>query len=109
MKLSKDKAIKILSRYDNEHYTPATRQAHRMGAEALENIAKLEETVVHQRKRAETAETFICTMCAECEWEVNDGILVMQKACCSWFPECEKFRLRSMMPLAETPQEADNA
>ena len=35
MTLSKDKAIKILSRYDNEHYTPATRQAHRMGAEAL--------------------------------------------------------------------------
>ena len=35
MTLSKDKAIKILSRYDSEHYTPATRQAHRMGAEAL--------------------------------------------------------------------------
>lgn len=35
MKLSNDEAIKILSRYDNEYYTPATRQAHRMGAEAL--------------------------------------------------------------------------
>lgn len=35
MKISKDEAIKILSRYDNEYYTPATRQAHRMGAEAL--------------------------------------------------------------------------
>ena len=35
MTLSIDTAIKILSRYDNEHYTPATRQAHRMGAEAL--------------------------------------------------------------------------
>ena len=35
MKLSKDKAIKILSKYDNEFYTPATRQAHRMGVEAL--------------------------------------------------------------------------
>lgn len=23
-------AIKILSRYDNEHYTPQTREAHRM-------------------------------------------------------------------------------
>ena len=35
MTLSKEEAIKILSRYDNEHYTPATRQAHRMGAEVL--------------------------------------------------------------------------
>lgn len=35
MTLSKAKAIKILSKYDNEYYTPATRQAHRMGAEAL--------------------------------------------------------------------------
>lgn len=35
MKISKDEAIKILSRYDNEYYTPATRQAHRMGMEAL--------------------------------------------------------------------------
>ena len=35
MRLSKDEAIKVLSRYDNEYYTPATRQAHRMGAEAL--------------------------------------------------------------------------
>ena len=57
-------------------------------------IEELEETVVHQRKRADTAENFICTMCAECEWEVNDGILIMQKACCSWFPQCEKFKLR---------------
>ena len=57
-------------------------------------IEELEETVVHQRKRADTAETFICTMCAECEWEVHDGILIMQKACCSEFPECEKFKLR---------------
>ena len=41
MRLSKDEAIKILSRYDNEHYTPATRQAHRMGAEALKNAVEV--------------------------------------------------------------------
>ncbi len=35
MKISKEEAIKILSRYDNEYYTPATREAHRMGIEAL--------------------------------------------------------------------------
>jgi hypothetical protein len=65
-------------------------------------IEELEATVVHQRKRADTAETFVCTMCAECEWEVNDGILVMQKACCSWFPECEKFKLRpGWIPVTE--------
>lgn len=58
-------------------------------------IEELEETVVHQRKRADTAETFICTMCSECTWEVNDGILIMQKTCCSWFPRCEKFKLRA--------------
>ena len=45
MTLSKEKAIKILSRYDSEHYTPATRQAHRMGAEALANAVE----VVHGR------------------------------------------------------------
>lgn len=43
MRLSKDEAIKILSRYDNEYYTQATRQAHRMGAEALKRVAELEE------------------------------------------------------------------
>ena len=59
-----------------------------------DRVKELEEAVAHQRKRADTAEDFICTMCAECEWEVNDGILIMQKACCSWFPECEKFKLR---------------
>lgn len=35
MKISKEEAIKILSRYDTEYYTPATREAHRMGIEAL--------------------------------------------------------------------------
>ena len=46
MVLSKAKAIKILRKYDNEFYTPATRQAHRMGAEAL---AKDAVEVVHGR------------------------------------------------------------
>lgn len=67
-----------------------------------DKIAELEATVVHQRKRADTAETFICTMCSECEWENNDGILIMQKSCCSWFPECHKFKLRSMwIPVSQ--------
>ena len=43
MKISKDEAIKILSRYDNEYYTPATRQAHRMGAEALRYQMRVED------------------------------------------------------------------
>lgn len=67
-----------------------------------ETIAWLEKAVAHQRKRADTAEQFICTMCAECKWEVDGGTIIMQKACCSWFPECEKFKLRSMwIPVSQ--------
>lgn len=35
-KLSIKEAIKLLRRYDNEHYTPQHREAHRMAIEALE-------------------------------------------------------------------------
>ena len=34
-----EEAIKILSRYDNEYYTPATRKAHRIGIEALKKCS----------------------------------------------------------------------
>ena len=62
-----------------------------------DKIAELEEIVVQQRARADRAETFICTMCAECKWEENDGMLFMQKSCCCLFPlDCNKFKLRSM-------------
>jgi hypothetical protein len=68
-----------------------------------DKIAELEESVVHQRARADRAETFICTMCSECDYEVNDGILIMQKRCCSLFPlDCGKFKLRSLwIPVTE--------
>ena len=72
------------------------------GVTFCDEVEELKATVVHQRKRADTAETFICTMCSECDYEVNDGILTMQKRCCSWFPECEKFKLRpGWIPVTE--------
>lgn len=68
-----------------------------------DKIAELEESVVHQRARADRAETFICTMCAECKWEENDGMLFMQKSCGHLFPlDCNKFKLRSLwIPVTE--------
>lgn len=72
------------------------------GVTFCDEVEELKATVVHQRKRADTAETFICTMCSECDYEVNDGILTMQKRCCSSFPECEKFKLRpGWIPVTE--------
>lgn len=35
MDIAIEEAIKILSKYDNEHYRPKTRMAHRMAIEAL--------------------------------------------------------------------------
>jgi hypothetical protein len=75
-----------------------------------DKIAGLEETVVHQRARADRAETFICTMCAECKWEENDGMLIMQKSCGHLFPlNCNKFKLRSLwIPVTERlPEEEE--
>ena len=65
MTLSKAKAIKILSKYDNAYYTPATRQAHRMGADAL---AKDAVEVVHGRWEPRTdAIGFVrCSVCHDC-------------------------------------------
>ena len=58
-------------------------------------LEELEEAVASQRGRADRAETFICMMCAECEWEEHDGLITMQKACGSLFPiDCGKFKLR---------------
>lgn len=37
VKLSVEEAVKVLNRYDNEHYTPKTREAHRMAIAALTN------------------------------------------------------------------------
>lgn len=67
MKLSKDKAIKILSRYDNEHYTPATRQAHRMGAEALANAV---EAV--RGRWMEYTHFMTCSVC-DTDWYYGDN------------------------------------
>lgn len=64
-----------------------------------QRIAELEEIVVSQRLRADAAESFICKLCAECEWEEQDGITTMQKKCCSWFPECGKFKLAAAEDL----------
>jgi hypothetical protein len=68
-----------------------------------DKIAELEERVVQQRARADRAETFICTMCAECKWEENNGMLFMQKSCGHLFPlDCNKFKLRSLwIPVTE--------
>lgn len=44
MSITNENAIKILTRYDNEYYTPATREAHRMGAEALKHYTAVPET-----------------------------------------------------------------
>lgn len=35
MDITIEEAIKILSKYDNEHYRPKTRMAHKMAIEAL--------------------------------------------------------------------------
>lgn len=80
------------------------------GVTFCDEVEELKATVVHQRKRADTAETFICTMCSECDYEVNDGVLIMQMRCCSWFPECEKFKLRpSWIPVTERmPEEHES-
>ena len=62
----------------------------------------MEERMAHQRARAQTAEDFVCKLCAECEWEEDDGIATMIKKCCNWFPECKQFKLRSRwIPVAE--------
>ena len=73
------------------------------GVTFCDEVEDLKATVVHQRKRADTAETFICTMCSECDYEVNDGILTMQKRCCSLLPlECGKFKPRpGWIPVTE--------
>lgn len=64
-----------------------------------QRIAELEE-VVSQRARADAAEVFICKLCAECEWEEDDGITIMQKKCGCLFPiECGKFKLAAAEDL----------
>ena len=68
----------------------------------------MEERIAHQRSRAQYAEDFVCKLCAECEWEENDGIATMIKKCCNWFPECEQFKLRSRwIPVTERLPEDD--
>jgi hypothetical protein len=62
----------------------------------------IEERLAHQRVRATTAEHFICKLCAECDYEDNNGITTMILKCCSTFPECGKFKLRSdWIPVSE--------
>lgn len=40
MNITIEEAIKTLSKYDNEHYRPKTRIAHRMAIEALMELEK---------------------------------------------------------------------
>ena len=70
------------------------REAANVISQQRRRIAELEEDVIQQRKRANEAESFICKLCAECDWKDHSDITVMQKKCCSWFPECGKFSLR---------------
>jgi hypothetical protein len=68
----------------------------------------IEERLAHQRVRATTAEHFICKLCAECDYEDNNGITTMILKCCSMFPECGKFKLRSgWIPVSERLPEKD--
>ena len=70
----------------------------------------IEERLAHQRVRATTAEHFICKLCAECDYEDNNGITTMILKCCSMFPECGKFKLRSgWIPVSERLPENDTA
>lgn len=65
-----------------------------------QRIAEQEDTVVHQRLRADAAETFICKLCTECEWEDHNGITIMQRKCGCLFPiECGKFKLAAAEDL----------
>lgn len=74
----------------------------------LDNGVTFSDAVAHQRSRADAAETFICKLCAECEWDDKNGITVMTKKCCNWFPECGKFKLRSgWIPVTERLPEED--
>ena len=58
-------------------------------------MEKTEEDVAYLRERADRAEKYICMMCAECEWEEHDGIITMQKSCCSLSAlDCGKFKAR---------------
>lgn len=62
----------------------------------------IEERLAQQRVRAQTAEFFICKLCENCDYEDNDGITAMTMKCCSMFPECGKFKLRSgWIPVSE--------
>lgn len=60
--------------------------------ELTEAVMVEKSAAVQQRMRAQTAEDFVCKLCTECEWEDQDGITTMVKKCCSWFPECGKFK-----------------
>ena len=70
-------------------------------------ISALEETAAQQRVRAHTAEDFICKLCTGCEWEDHDGITTMTKKCCSWFPECGKFKLAAAEEMHKVKAERD--
>lgn len=101
-KILYEQTMKVLEKYQDELVPGFRKQIDEEIPKLRKQLEELEATVVHQRKRADIAENFICTMCDKCEWEVNDGILIMQKACCAEFPECEKFKLRSMwIPVSQ--------
>lgn len=70
----------------------------------------MEERIAHQRVRAQTAEHFICSLCSECDCKEDNGIATMTLKCCSMFPECGKFKLRSgWIPFSERlPNEHDS-
>ena len=62
----------------------------------------IEERLANQRVRAQTAEFFICKLCENCDYEDHGGITAMTMKCCSVFPECGKFKLRSgWIPVTE--------
>lgn len=78
------------------------RRGMRIVRKARGEIEELQASVVALRKRANEAEDFICMQCTECDWSIEDGIWSATKRCCSWFPECSKFRNREgWIPVTE--------
>ena len=109
----RERLLKILNVpiYPHENVDPLEAVADYLldnGVTFSDSVKELIEAAANQRSRAQYAEDFVCKLCAECEWEENDGISAMIKKCCNWFPECKQFKIRSnWIPVTEPPEERD--
>lgn len=105
MSLSKEEAIKILSRYDNPYYTPATRQAHRMGVEALRTQCWIPVT---KRLPDEFVSVLVCIPSEHPLPLVKEAYMAN-----NWwttkFGVYKQSEITHWMPLPEPPKEGNNA